>query len=187
MNNQSKQSIQSTIASFSTIATDELIHELADPTIERCFSNLLDHIHADAAAIWLKQSSDDGDVLTIAYNVGGRGSDIEGVVRQPLDRGLVSKAFRERKTICHQGIFKHKEQSAEVDLKLGQFTAHQIAVPFDLFGKPLGALTAIQTLDAGIKHDSDWGFKAEDIKHFETWLEIIQRLFELNYLRSVIR
>ena len=187
MNNQSIQSIQSTIASFSTIVSDELIHELADPTIERCFLNLLDHIQAHAAAIWLKQPGDKGDVLSIAYNVGGRGSAVEGTVRQPLDRGLVSKAFRERKTICHQGIFKHKEQSIDVDLKLGQMTAHQIAAPFDLFGAPIGAFTAIQTLDAGIKPDSEWGFETTDIEHFETWVEMIQRLFELNYLRSVIR
>jgi hypothetical protein len=117
--------------------------------------------------------------------VGERGHEVEGLVSTPTDKGLVSKAFKELKTICHQGIFKHKEQSTEIDMELGQVTAHQIAAPFHLFNRPIGAITVIQTLATGIEQHSEWGFDNGDIQHFETGVAIIERLFELNIIRRI--
>ena len=70
-------------------------------------------------------------------------------------------------------------------MELGQVTAHQIASPFQLFGKTIGAITVIQTLATGIEQHSDWGFDNDDILHFETGVAIIQRLFEWNIVRRI--
>jgi hypothetical protein len=160
------------------------IRELADDVIENSFLSLLDHINANAAAIWLRTRDSEEEFLTIAYNVGGRGAEIEGQVRQTLDAGLVSKAYQEAKTICHQGIFSHKEQSMDVDRELHQVTAHQIAAPFYILGTRAGAITAIQTLGGNIGPGAKWGFNDPAVGHFENWVKVMQRLFELNLRRA---
>jgi hypothetical protein len=159
---------------------------LTDAVIERHLTDMLKTLEAHAVAIWVKTVGPDGDQLTIAYNVGQRGSEIEGKISQPLDEGLVSKAYRENTTICHQGIFRHREQSLSVDLQLGQLTAHQIAAPFMFFDRAIGAITVIQTLDAGLAEHSHWGFDNDKIKLFEGEVAVVQRLFELNFLKSWI-
>ena len=164
----------------------EQIRALADDVIELYLTNLLKTLEAHAVAIWLKTVGPEGDRLTIAYNVGQRGTEVEGKINQALDQGLVSKAFREGMAICHQGIFKHREQSLAVDRQLGQITAHQIAVPFRFFDRTIGAMTVIQTLDAGIADHLQWGFDKDEIKLFEGEVVVVQRLFELNFLKSWI-
>lgn len=174
-------------ASRATAAALDLgnFRSLVDDVIEKGAENLLDQINGHALAIWLKCQQSGDEVLTIAYNVGEKGSTLEGVVSQSLTGGLVSKAFKENKVVCHQGLFKHKEQSQAVDKALGQMTAHQIASPFTLFGATLGAVTVVQTLAAGIEHHSEWGFTNDDILHFATGVEVLQRLFELNIIRRL--
>lgn len=161
------------------------LQALSDNVIEGSVSNLKQLINGHAVAIWLPENRNGEDVLTIAYNVGERGHMIEGTISQPLGSGLVCKAFRENQTICHQGFFKHREQSLGVDQELGQVTAHQIATPFELFGKTVGAATIIQTLASGIVQHSEWGFDESDVELFESGVETIQRLFELNIIRKL--
>lgn len=175
--------IESAVGVFFANLNLDSFQSLTDDVIDRSIANLIDLVNGHAIAIWLYEQKQGTDVLTIAYNVGERGHDVEGFVSTPTDTGLVSKAFKELKTICHQGIFKHKEQSTEIDMELGQVTAHQIASPFRLFDKTIGAITVIQTLATGIEQHSEWGFDKDDILHFETGVAIIQRLFEWNVVR----
>jgi len=161
------------------------LQSLADPVIEAAISNLNQLIDGHAIAIWLPENRAGEAVLTIAYNVGERGHEIEGVVSQSLGKGLVSKAYRDHETICHQGFFKHRDQSIDVDQKLGQVTAHQIATPFQLFDRTVGAATIIQTLASGIEKHSEWGFDERDVDRFQAGIETIQRLFELNIIRQL--
>ena len=162
----------------------EGFRSLADRVIENAISNLIDLVNGHAVAVWLPEIKDDEEVLTIAYNVGEKGPEVEGVISQSLDKGLVSKSFKEKETVCHQGFFKHRDQSSSVDKELGQITAHQIASPFQLFGETIGAITVIQTLGAGVEQHDDWGFNDEDVRHFDKSVQIVQRLFELNLIRS---
>ncbi len=164
--------------------TVEGFRELADPVIEQSFKTLLDQINADAAAVWLKDGAAGSEVLTIAYNIGGRGSELENQVSQSLDSGLVSKAFRESSTICHEGLFCHQEQSHEVDRQLHQLTAHQIAAPFSIAGNQVGAVTAVQIQDERSGNRTEWGFEHADVSAFENWVAIMERLFELNLRRQ---
>ena len=158
---------------------------LADQVIESSILNLQKLINGHAIAIWLPETRDGEEVLTIALNVGERGHEIEGEISQTLEHGLVSKSFLEKETICHQGFFKHREQSVRVDQELGQVTAHQIATPFSLFGQTVGACTVIQTLASGLEQQSDWGFDENDVTLFRNGMESIERLFELNIIRKI--
>lgn len=163
-----------------------VLPELADQVIKGSILNLIQLINGHAIAIWLPENRDGEDVLTIALNVGERGHEIEGEISQSMDKGLVSKAYRENETICHQGFFKHREQSSAVDQELGQVTAHQIATPFKLFDKIVGAVTVVQTLASGIEQQSEWGFDENDVALFRTGIETIERLFELNVIRKIV-
>ncbi len=177
--------IEAAAQSFLSGLSVDSFQTLSDKVIDGCMKNLMNQVNGHAAAVWVHQSSDEGEVLTIAYNIGEKGRDVEGVVSQSLDSGLVSKAYKDLETICHQGFFKHKEQSAEVDKELGQITAHQIAAPFQLFGQTVGAITVIQTLATGVAQQSEWGFDESDVSVFKDSAEAIQRLFELNAIRSL--
>ena len=179
------QAIEESSEAFVAKINIDNLKSLTDDVIEKSILNTIDQVNGHAVAIWLPDEKDGQDVLTIAYNVGDKGPEVEGVISQKLDEGLVSKSFKNNETVCHQGFFKHREQSSSVDKKLGQITAHQIASPFRLFGKTIGAITVIQTLAAGVEQHSDWGFNNTDIQHFESSVQITQRLFELNVIRKM--
>ncbi|MEM9410515.1 MAG: hypothetical protein AAGA30_05345 [Planctomycetota bacterium] len=185
----SSHTLPSAIADAVKNATEEInvsnLKSLADDVIEKCMEQLISHVNGHAVAVWMPESKDGQEVLTIAYNVGGKGSDVEGIISQSLDDGLVSKSFKEAQVVCHKGFFKHKEQSSDVDKQLGQMTAHQMASPFNLFGLTVGAITVIQTLGAGVENHADWGFDDQDVRHFTVVVAIIQRLFELNLIRRL--
>ena len=159
--------------------------KLADPFVRNSFEKLLSIIQGHAGAFWLIDQQNDVDGLTIAVNVGERGEEIEGEIFQPLDRGLVSEAFNKNETICHQGMFRHKKQSDDVDRELGQVTSHQIAAPLQMFGTKIGAATVIQSLAAGVAQGTDWGFDQTAIEEFNEWVHLIERLLEYNFVKQI--
>ena len=181
-----KSAVNEAAAEAVSKLTLENLNSLTDSVVEGCLESLNELVNGHAAAIWIREDKGGEQVLTIACNVGGKGDEVEGVVSQSLDSGLVSKAFNDGETICHQGFFKHKEQSTEVDKELGQMTAHQIAAPFELFGKAIGAVTVIQTLAAGVEKQSEWGFDKSDVESFNVQLRIIERLLELNVIKQLV-
>ena len=175
------------IVSKTQAFVDELSHQslkrLVDENLDRCFQSFLTRTDSHAGAVWIVNPAT--NKLVIAYNVGGQGQEIEGQIEQPLETGLVSKAFKENQTICHQGIFAHREQSAKVDEALLQVTAHQIATPFCMFGRTVGVLTAIQTLDAGVRLKTEWGFDETDIEQIEVASWVLGRLMEYNVITAI--
>ena len=126
------------------------------------------------------------DALVIAYNDGPRPEELEGKVRMPMGEGLISKAFTEHETICHQGMFRHKDQSEEVDKQLKQLTAHQIAAPFFLFGECRGVLSAVQTYSGGADGRTQWGFDEGAVKQFATASRVMRRLVEYRLLKQLM-
>ena len=56
------------------------IQSLTDDVIDRSLANLIDLVNGHAIAIWLHEKKLDSDVLTIAYNTGERGHEVEGLV-----------------------------------------------------------------------------------------------------------
>ncbi len=182
----SNDGLMSLITNKSQAFIDELSHhslkQLVDENLDRCFQSFLTRTDSHAGAIWIVNPTT--NKLVIAYNVGGQGHAIEGQIEQSLESGLVSKSFKEEQTICHQGMFAHREQSAKVDEVLLQVTAHQIATPFRMFGRTVGVLTAIQTLDAGVRLKTEWGFDETDIEQIEVASWVIGRLLEYNTIMA---
>ncbi len=179
------ESIRQNIRLFVETLAPSDIRAYVDQRIDEGFTELLGQVDGHAAAVWIKPV--DRDVLTIAYNVGERGAEIEGKIEQSLDTGLVSKSFNEAQTICHQGFFPHREQSDKADRALDQITAHQIASPFTLFGKKCGAVTVIQSQASQVARHTKWGFEEDDIQRVEAWTAILGRLIEYNFLRKLLK
>ena len=171
------------VQSFLSSLSIERFNGLADSVIKGSFEDFLAQINADAGAIWIV-GDQDSDEITISVNVGARGSSVEGKISQNLDSGLVSKAYRENKIIGDEGVISHSEKSFDVDAKLGQMTVHEIAGPFKLFGKTIGAVTVVQmVIDANVKN-KQWGFSENAVEMFGRWVEVAQRLFEYECLKS---
>ena len=177
--------VSSNVASFVASPTLTTFQKLADPFVRESFEKLLGKLHGHAGAYWLVDRQDDVEGLTIAVNVGDRGEEIEGEIFQPLDDGLVSEAFNKNETICPQGMFRPKKQSAEIDRELGQITSHQIAAPLKLFGRKIGAVTVIQSLASGVTHGTQWGFDQPAIDEFNNWVHLSERLLEYNFVRQI--
>jgi hypothetical protein len=150
--------------------------ELADEVTRASFGDMVRQLGGDAGAIWIVDKSKPQE-LVIAVNVGAQGDSIEGKVTQSLDSGLVSKAYTEKQLVHDEGAFRHPEQSMDVDMQLGQYTAYQMASPFNLFGETIGAATVIQ-LASTKSANGEWGFSKEAVQSFRTWVPVLQRLLE---------
>ena len=159
------------------------LQELADETTRESFEDLIHQLNADAGAIWVLEKNE-LDELTIAVNVGARGSSIEGAVSQRLNSGLVSKSFREEILIHDEGTFQDPEQSVAVDMELGQRTNYQIAMPFYMFGQKVGAVTVVQISTPEKPTRNEWGFDDECVVNFQHWVAVAQRLFEYARVRQ---
>ena len=156
---------------------------LADEAIRASFEDLVSQLGGDAGAIWIVDKSNPEE-LAIAVNVGARGSQIEGNVSQNLKRGLVSKAFREKRLVHDKGVFRDREQSMDVDMKLGQYTAYQIAGPFAMFGDTIGAVTIVQLSSTEKAASRAWGFDEKAVEMFANWTAVAERLFEYAAIKS---
>ena len=163
-----------TISFQSNISVDSF-SGLADSTIRQVFEEIVQSLGGDAGAIWIVEPADP-DKLVIAVNVGSRGSSLEGEVSQSVNSGLVSKAYREGTIVHDQGAFQHPDQSIQVDQQLGQYTAYQVALPFSMSGKRVGAATIIQLSDGSPKRQ--WGFTPESVESLQRWAPALERLFE---------
>ena len=158
------------------------LQKLADQTVRESFGDLIHRLQADAGAIWVLEHNEP-DELTIAVNVGEHSDSVEGNVSQGLTSGLVSKSFREETLIRDEGTFSDPEQSVSVDMKLGQRTNYQLAMPFFMFGEKVGAVTAVQISTLEKPTRSEWGFDEQCVDNFRHWVAVAQRLLE--YARVV--
>ena len=168
---------QKEVDSFLQSVSVEAIGKIADQVFRKSFEELLCHCGADAGALWVVEK-DAPDSLTIAVNAGDKGETIEGKVSQQLDSGLVSRAFKESTFVHDDGLFRSKDQSMEVDMQLGQVTTQQMAIPFQMFGQTIGAITVIQLSSSNGVTRREWGFKDDSVQAFQNWLPVAQRLAE---------
>lgn len=177
----STHKFQQEIDAFHQSVSVETIGKVADEVFRHSLENLIRQTNADAGAVWV---ADQGkpDALTIAINVGDKGESIEGNVSQQLESGLVSRAFKESKFVHDNGVFRSADQSSDVDMQLGQFTTHQMASPFQMFGKTVGAVTAIQLTSVKKPTRREWGFDEDAVQAFHSWVSVAQRLAEYSII-----
>ena len=74
---------EAVVAAVSRLDLDAL-KSLADEVIDGSIENLNELVNGHATAIWMREVKDGDEVLTIAYNIGGKGEEVEGVVSQSL-------------------------------------------------------------------------------------------------------
>lgn len=174
----STQKFQHEIDSFHQSISVETIGGVADQVFRDSLEDLIRQTKADAGAVWVADK-ESPDSLTIAINVGEKGDAIEGNVSQQLESGLVSRAFNEGVFVHDDGVFRPADQCLDVDMQLGQFTIHQMASPFKMFGKTIGAVTAIQLSTAtNPPAQRAWGFDDDSVRAFQCWVSVAQRLAE---------
>lgn len=174
---------EAAVDAFLNSVSLEKVQALADEVIKESFEDLVARVGADAGAIWIVEA-DESSEITIAVNVGARGSDIEGEVSQDLDSGLVSKAYKQDELISDEGVIPHAEKSLDVDQQLAQMTLHQIASPFKMFGKTIGAVTVVQFVTATSGTKKEWGLSEDATESFKRWVAVAERLFEYKCLGS---
>lgn len=172
--------------SFLNSVSLDSIRELANEVIKESFEDHVERLRGDAGAIWVVDQSNPEEI-TIAVNVGARGSSIEGSVSQNLESGLVSKAFKEEQLICDEGVLPHNEKSFDVDQELEQMTLHQIAAPFRIFGKTIGAMTVAQFVTAETCAKRTWGFDQEAKESFRRFSAVCERLFEYEVIKTTLK
>lgn len=173
----STHKFQYEIDAFHQSVSVETISKVADDVFRHSLENLIRQTNADAGAIWVADQKTP-DALTIAINAGDKGKTIEGNVSQQLESGLVSRAFKEEIFVHDNGVFRSADQSSDVDMQLGQFTTHQMASPFQVFGKTIGAVTAIQLTSLKKPTRKEWGFDEDAVQSFKSWVAVAQRLAE---------
>jgi hypothetical protein len=176
------EKFQPEIDAFLNSVSVETVGKLADNVFRNSLEDLIRQTGADAGAVWIADEKTP-DSLTIAVNVGDKGESIEGNVSQQLESGLVSRAFKEDVFVHDQGVFRSPEQSMEVDLQLGQLTTHQMACPFKMFGKTVGALTVIQLTSLKGKPRREWGFDEAAVNAFQCWAPVAEKLAEYSVVR----
>ena len=174
---------EAAVDAFLNSVSLEKVQQLADEVIKESFEDLVHGVGADAGAIWIVDP-DQSSEITIAVNVGARGSEIEGEVSQNLDSGLVSKAYKQEELISDEGVIPHAEKSLDVDQQLAQMTLHQIAAPFKMFGKTIGAVTVVQFVTATGAQKKEWGLREDATESFQRWVAVAERLFEYKCLES---
>lgn len=177
------EKFQQEIDTFLQTISVASLRALVDDVFRQSFKILLEQTGADAGALWVLESANP-DNLTIAVNVGDKGESIEGNVSQTLDSGLVSRAFKENVFVHDEGAFRSSDQSMDVDMQLGQYTTHQMASPFQVFGQPIGALTVIQLSSTKDAQGREWGFSDSASQAFQSWVPVAERLVEYSVVRS---
>lgn len=121
---------------------------------------MLDQIGAHEASIWMvdRQNAQ----LVTCYNT----EELERHIVQPLNSGLVCKAYNEEHSVHHKGVHRYQDSSGKVDEQLEQKTQHQISVPFYLCGQICGALSVVQLssdFHSAPRAEVPWGFQGDTI------------------------
>ena len=138
------------------------LHSLGDEVVRSLLAEFVPLTHASEIAIWAKDPG--AEELVALLDTSGPAGGFEMKVRQPLAEGIVSQVYRERKNHLDQGLWRNKKRSPLVDQTLHQLTQHQMCVPFELAGHPLGVMSAVQLTDRKHNAPSRWGFDETDLK-----------------------
>lgn len=153
--------------------TPVALNSLMGETACALFATLLRSVQADEGTLWVVNA--EKNALVAAYNHGPRRAEFELKATQSLSEGVISVAFRKDEPVADTGMFQHPQHSIKVDVKLGQYTVHELAAPFRLFGELLGVASAVQLWHnnpAALGHSKDdMAFFAKGINAISTHIE----------------
>jgi GAF domain-containing protein len=137
------------------------MHGLCDDDVRSLLAEFLPLINASELAIWVKDP--EAEQLVALLDTLGPGGPVELKVTQPLTSGIVSQVYREQTPFLDQGLWRSKTQSPLVDRALGQSTLHEMCVPYQLAGRPVGVVCAVQLADSIHQPPPRWGFTPQDL------------------------
>jgi len=133
----------------------------AQRLLTQCFCR----IGADEGTVWLIDES--REALVPRFNSGPRSSELVGVLRQPIDRGMISLAFASEQSICENDLYRNERQDKTVDQTLGQLTCAMLAVPL-AFGREMrGVISAVKLKAPDSTAPDPPGFSGEDLRFAE--------------------
>jgi len=153
-----------------------LFHGNAQRLLAECFAR----IGADEGTVWLLDDAD--KALVPRFNSGPRAHELVGVLRQPLDRGMVSMVFASAQSVCENDVYRNELQDKTVDRTLGQLTCAMLVVPL-VFGRELrGVVSAVKLKppDSGLPDPA--GFSGEDLRFSELIVSTIGCLLDAKLL-----
>jgi GAF domain-containing protein len=146
-------------------ACGESFTSLFQGNAQRLLTQCCCRIGADEGTVWLVEES--GAALVPRFNSGPRSDELVGVLRQPLDRGMVSLAFASEQSICENDVYRNEQQDKTVDRTLGQLTCAMLAVPL-AFGRELrGVISAVKLKSPQSDRPDPAGFSGEDLRFAE--------------------
>jgi hypothetical protein len=155
-----------------------LFQGIAPQLLTQCFSR----IGAHEGTVWLIDES--RKALVPRFNSGPKATEIVGVLRQPIDKGMVSLVFASERSLCENDVYRNDRQDRTVDEKLRQLTCAMLAIPL-VFGREMrGVISAVKLKAPGSDAPDPPGFSTDDLAFGELvastvgWL-LDKRLLEL--------
>jgi len=146
-------------------ACGELFEALLPGNARRLLTECFVRIGAHEGTVWL--IDDAREALVPRFNSGPKAQDLVGVLRQPLDRGIISLAFVSEQSICENDVYRNDRQDRTIDEKLDQLTCAMLAVPI-VFGREMRGVISAVKLKARESDTADpIGFSSEDLRFAE--------------------
>ena len=155
---------------------DALFPGTARRLLAECFAR----IGAHEGSVWL--IDDAREALVPRFNSGPKAQELVGILRQPLDRGIISLAFVSEQSICENDVYRNDRQDRTVDEKLGQLTCAMLAVPI-VFGREMrGVISAVKLKSRDSNIPDPIAFSGEDLRFAELVTSIVGCLLDAKLL-----
>ena len=161
-------------------ACGESFQALFQGTAERLLTETLARIGAHEGTIWL--IDDSRQALVPRFNSGPKAAEMVGVLRQPLDRGMISLAFASEQSICENDVYRSERQDRTVDLTLRQLTCAMLAVPLAFGREVRGVISAVKLKPHESSASDPSGFTSDDLRFAEVVTSAIASLLDSRIL-----
>jgi len=147
---------------------------------QRVLTQCFCRIGADEGTVWLIDEA--REVLIPQFNSGPKSAELVGVLRQPLDRGMISLAFASEQPICENDVYRNEQQDKTVDRALSQLTCAMLAVPL-AFGRELrGVISAVKLKSPQSDRPDPPGFSGDDLRFAELVTSTVGCLLDFKLL-----
>lgn len=152
------------------------LNALADPVVRGLLQRFVSIVHAHEIAVWAKDP--EANQLVPFLDTAGPAGGFEMSAAQSLERGIVSRVFREHSSFLERGLWRSRERSPEIDMALQQVTQNEMCVPFYLYGHLVGVVSAVQLTDRKHSPPKRWGFEERDLEVLAVAAEAVAQSLE---------
>jgi GAF domain-containing protein len=175
-----RPSVVSRVRDAARRACGESFPALFQGVAPRLLTECLARISADEGTVWLIDEA--RAALVPRHNTGPRSHEFVGILRQPLDRGLVSVVIASEQSICENDVYRNERQDKTVDRTLGQLTCSMLAVPLAFSSELRGVISAVKLKAPDSTVADPPGFTADDLRFAELTAAAIGALLDARLL-----